>query len=298
MLHVIAGSSVVDHSTATTTFEDLMEAGGGIGAESEVQSRGGSTPFLIGVDAQEDAEAVTNEVRVRLNTWRSTDYIAFAPRLLTESEGAFDFRKWVGALVPLESDADWEITYESVGGDDHMLALILSYPPLFPTVGGRRIWRKGAVTAADYSTTAAFGTAISITDLDPSKMYRVAGLFGVGGVDCGILRVKAPSFAGQVLQALIPEGRFGGYWFDDDSLPVDGKETISIDASGGAANACEYAICFEEIGQSPGYKNVRPVRMDQNLRLGGSARMMPHGGIRGINDFVQTAGAVKTLFSR
>lgn len=248
-LHVIAGTSIVDHSTTSrANIASLLQGGAGIGAEASVQARKGVVPFLIGADALEDAAPTVNECKIQLNTWKSTDYIELLPEQLTARFGKIDPRNNVGAPWALDLEADWDIDYESTGVVDQFVALLLSYPPIIPMKGGKIIWRKGAVTSADYSTTAAFGTAVAINDLDPRKIYRIAALLGKGGTDVGILRMKAPSFSGQVIQALIPDGHFGGYIFPFDSLLVTGVETISVDASGGAVSASEYAVAFEEYG--------------------------------------------------
>jgi hypothetical protein len=305
MRHTLVGWSTLDHSTPKTDFQVLLEGGGAIGTESSVQMRRGAAPFLIGVDAIEQAITAANEVKISMNTWKSTDYIAIGTRPLvnvatgatTGTYGPIETSRFVGRPLPLETEADWEITFQSSADVDHAMLLHLAYAPFIPTVGGRRTWRKGAVTAAAFATSGVFGTAVNITDLDPGKLYRVAGLFGTGGIDCGILRLKAPSFMGQTLQVFIPQGTFGGEWFDIDSLILSGQETLSVEASGGAANACEYAICFEEIGNT----GVVP-SIGDNFNTGYQEPFLESGGIGSggfgnIQETVQTMGALKTIFS-
>ena len=246
-LHVLAGSSVVDHSTAADVTA-LTLGSSSLDTESSVQTRLGTLPFLIGADALEDAAVAANELKIVLNTWRNTDYIMVTPENLTERSGPHDPHKIIGMPLPLGLEADWTFTYQSTGAVDHFWTLLLAYPPFVPPRGGRLIHRKGAVTAADFSTTGAMGTAVNITDLNPQLSYRIHALLGNGGTDVGILELEAPSFRGMKLRALIPQGNFGGYYFDKDSQVINGVETLSVKASGGAASASEYHIILEEYG--------------------------------------------------
>ena len=268
VLHCIAGTTIVDHSTTSrANIASLLRGAGGIGAESSVQVRNGVIPNLIGLDALEDAVPTVNEVKVSLNTWDNTDYLTLMPQQLTAVYGNREPYRNVGAPIPLEMEADWDVDFQSEAADGQFVNMLLSYGTPTPRTGGKLIWRKGAVTAADYGITGAFGTAISISDLFPGRMYRVAYLGGLGGADCGILRYTAPSFHGMYIQTLIPQAKYGGTWFPFDSQVQSGYEKGSLDASGGAASACEYAIAFEEVG------SIAPA---QNVIRGGTGRGSPY----------------------
>ncbi len=89
---------------------------------------------------------------------------------------------------------------------------------------------------------------MNITDLNPNKVYRIHMAGGNAGVDCGILRLSAPSFDGKVIQVLVPEGTWSRTPFPFDSLLLPGVESLSIDAAGGAASVINYEVSFEEYG--------------------------------------------------
>lgn len=293
-LHVIAGMSALDLS-AGVNVASLLQGGQALGAESSVQMRRGLLPSLIGVDGQTGEALASQTIKFELNTWRNTDYITVRPTLLTDpgrSENRNPYR-WVGAPIPLELEADWTITYTTTGAEDHFAMYMLSYGTPLPYKGGKIITRTGSVTAADYSTTGAFGTAGTITDLNPEKIYRVAGVGGIGGTDVGILRLKAPSFMGQVIQALVPQGKFGMTTLPHDSLVFAGVETLSIDGSGGAANDINYTLYFEEYGDYRGAQNG-PTQI--NIAGGRSGRYgRRQRGRRGALRYAASAKALMNL---
>lgn len=260
MLHVLSGSSVADHA-AGVNVASLTQNGTGIGTETAAQQRLGNYPKLIGLDAQDDkAAAMTTEYfRVYGNTWRNTDY---AQTLMKGSSIAADVGghgvfnrnpyQWVPSPIQFGPEEDYNFTAKNSGGVDHQWAVFLSYDPIIPSRGGPVIARQGTLTAADYGVTGLFGTAGTITDLNPGKQYRIWGLGGRGGADVGILRLASPDFAGFSLSSLLFEDSTCMTYFPLDSLIHNGNSTLSVAASGGAATGgIEYLVLLEEIGDIP-----------------------------------------------
>lgn len=293
LLHCVGGTSIVDHSTTNKVNVAALSMGTPgetLGSEASVQTRDG-IPLLIGCDAVEDAAPTVNELTVSNNCWESWDTIVLAPDQLTTRDGPVNhIYENVGKPRVLKSESDWSWVYESTGAVDQFWMFLLSYGTPLPDTGGHHYSRKGAITAADYSTTGAFGTAVSITDLDPSKIYRIAGLFGVGGTDCGIIRLSAGSFRGMTIQAIVPQGHWGGYWFPYDSLVFAGNEALSVAGSGGAASTMEYHVILEEYGE---YASAGATGMSRAAAVVNSAQMTASKSTLGarIRDVVQKAAS-------
>ena len=269
MLHVLAGYSKVNHSTTNrANIASLCNGGGAIGAEASVQQRFGLAPTLIGALAVEEATPTVNECKITLNTWNGvTDYIELAPLNLVEIFGDMD--PWKIGEWATSSEADWDFDFESTGGTNQFLTVYLSYGQRHPYKGGKVIWRKGSITSGSYSTTATYGTATNITDLDPAKMYRIHYLGGLGGANSGMLRLTSKDFNGMCIQAIVPSTYYGGVTFHKDSLICSGLGTsVSVESTAEGETAGEYLIGFEEYGGS----NV--------------ASALPQTGVAGVTDIL------------
>lgn len=269
-LHAVAGWSVVDHS-AGVAVQDLIVNGTGIGTENEVNARP-SVPTLIGVWAIEYAAVDSANCRFQFGNWRSDDGIYVTPRQSLYIGGELNPYRYVGRPIPLILEDSVTVTYESEANNDHAWGLLYSYEPVIAPRGGPMTSRNVSFTAADFSTTGAFGTAVTITNLDSSKVYRLAGYIGGGATDTGLVRITCPDFEGKALVLPTGEATCLEMWFPYDSLLVRGTSTISVSGSGGAASAMEASIFFEEWAVNDTkvrLENCAP--LDASLETGGTA---------------------------
>jgi len=270
-----------------TTYDVVGSSGFFPTGDSEVQVRGGGLPKLIGYDnlsseiIQIGAAEDYDHFRIGLNTWPTADYIH--SHVMKSTNGAAakfgNFigdgqPKWIPA-IPLDQDADWDIRVNSTTASmTNIVALYLSYGAPIPAGGGQLVSRKCAL-AADDGAYPAYGTATTISDLDPRFNYRIAGM-GLGNVedhDAIGMFVQSPS-NNTTVGALTGSWTATTFhpnsipvWFPHDSIVVSGVETLTVGCFSDAAQKPTVYVYFEKVGGVGG---------------GGTIAAVPGGGTGGV----------------
>jgi hypothetical protein len=257
-------------SSGGTTYDTVSSTGFFPSGDAEIQMRGGGLPRLIGIDnmsseiVQIGATTDYDHFNIRLNTWTNADYY-HRHVMKTTNGAAAKYGNFVGDGQPhwfpgiqLDQDADWDVRVNSTTASMSVVcALYLSYGGMLPYKGGQIVSRSVAL-ASDDGAYPGFGTAATITDLDPRVTYRVAGiqLANVEDHDHIGVAVTSPSnntYVGAVTGAWtattfhvnsIP------VWFPHDSILISGTETVSLYSFSDVAQKPTFTVFFEKYGSS------------------------------------------------
>ncbi len=284
-------------TTGGTTYDTVSSTGFFPTGDSEIQTRGGGLPTLIGYDnlsseiIQIGATTDYDHFKIGCNTWPQADYIH--SHVLKSTNGAAakygNFCGngqpiWMQKGIPMDQDADWDIRVNSTTASmTNVVALYLSYGNRIPMTGGQLVSRQ-VVLASDDGAYPAYGTAATISDLDPRFNYRVAGmqLGNVEDHDAIGMFLQSPS-NNTTIGALTGSWTSTTFhpnsipvWFPHDSIIVSGVETLTVGSFSDVAQKTSMYVYFEKITGAPrASKAALPPGGTQGLQRGG-------GGISGM----------------
>ena len=292
-------------TTGGTTYDTVSSTGYFPTGDSEIQARGGGLPRLIGYDnlsseiIQIGAVTDYDHFKIGCNTWPQADYI-YSHVMKSTNGAAAKFGSfcgtgqpvWMNPGIPMDQDADWDVRVNTTTASmTNICALYLSYGAQIKPQGGQLVSRQ-VVLASDDGAYPGYGTAATISDLDPRYNYRVAGmqLGNVEDHDAIGMFLQSPS-NNTTVGALTGSWTATTFhpnsipvWFPEDSIVVSGVETLTVGSFSDIAQKTSLYVYFEKLGGRGGSVKAAttPTRGTGGIMKGGGGMGGMGGLLRGL----------------